>query len=209
MKLVGISGAQGAGKTTLLNALRDKGWLVDDFKVSRAVQAQLGWERLDNVMESPEKMMTFQNAVFDQKLKNDRALGEEGGGRTLDPQGNIILTERTFADIDAYTTQWTYRFVDQGRMSLTDAFAFLGPFHRNCLQAQNKCYAGTMMLPFMPHVVWEEDQNRAARADVDKVFEHIERYMEAVDFLRHPKLTIRGKTVDDRVAETESFLTRL
>ena len=36
--LFGISGAQGAGKSTTLKELQKRGWVVDDFKVSRSVQ---------------------------------------------------------------------------------------------------------------------------------------------------------------------------
>lgn len=199
MKLVGLSGAQGAGKSTLLKALTEKGWALDQFRVSRAVQAQLGWERLDNVMESPETMMQFQEAVFEQKLLNDSRLRNKG-------EAGLMLTERTFADIDAYTSQWTWRFVDQGRMTIYEAFDFLAQFHGKCVIAQTQCYAGTLMLPFMDHVAWEDDPNRAAKNDVTAIYEHIQRYMEGREFLTHPKLVITAKSVDDRVAQTERFL---
>ena len=206
MKLIGLSGAQGAGKSTLLKALMDKGWTLDQFRVSRAVQAQLGWEKLDNVMKSPETMMQFQEAVFEQKLKNDYALRELPPPRTMEVKGNVMLTERTFADVDAYTTQWTWRFVDQGRMTTFDAMIFLSKFHKKCVHAQLECYAGTIMLPFMKHVAWEDDPNRAAKNDVAAIYEHIERYMDARDFISHPKLVITAKSVDDRVGQTEQFL---
>lgn len=199
MKLIGLSGAQGAGKSTLLKGLMSKGWALDQFRVSRAVQAELGWETLDNVMESPETMMKFQETVFEQKFINDHRLCTES-------EAELMLTERTFADIDAYTTQWTWRLVDRGSMSRNEAFAFLSLFHRRCVDAQSKCYAGTIMLPFMDHVAWEDDPNRAAKNDVVTIYEHIERYMDAREFIAHPKLVITAKSVDDRVAQTERFL---
>lgn len=206
MKLIGLSGAQGAGKSTLLKALMVNGWLLDSFRVSRAVQAQLGWDKLDNVMESPETMMMFQEAVFEQKLKNDHALMLRLSARTMEARGNIMLTERTFADIDAYTTQWAWRFVDRGRMTLSEAFTFLIPFHEKCIAAHLQCYAGTILLPFMKHVAWEDDPNRAAKNDVAVIYEHIERYMDEREFIAHPKLVITTKSVDDRVGQTEQFL---
>lgn len=209
MKLVGLSGAQGAGKSTLLKALMENGWVLDQFRVSRAVQAELGWERLDNVMESPETMMKFQEAVFSQKLANDFKLRELSGARTTDAKGHIMLTERTFADIDAYTAQWCWRFVDQGRLTVLEAMKFLVDFHAKCLKAQLQCYAGTLMLPFMKHVAWEDDPNRAAKNDVTAIYEHIERFMEMPAFLAHPKLVIKGKSVQDRMDETELFLERI
>lgn len=206
MKLIGLSGAQGAGKSTLLKALMENGWQLDSFRVSRAVQAQLGWEKLDNVMESPETMMQFQEAVFSQKFKHDYALAQFPSARTMDAKGHIMLTERTFADIDAYTTQWVWRFVDQGRMTTDDAITWLSQFHRKCVKAQLECYAGTLMLPFMDHVAWEDDPNRAAKNDVAAIYEHIERYMEGRNFIAHPKLVITTKSVEDRMKQTEKFL---
>jgi len=199
MKLIGLSGAQGAGKSTLLKALMNKGWDLDQFRVSRAVQASLGWKTLDNVMESPETMMKFQETVFEQKFINDLRLCTES-------EAGLMLTERTFADIDAYTTQWTWRFVDNGSMSLNEAFAFLVLFHKKCMDAHLRCYAGTIMLPFMDHVAWEDDPNRAAKNDTHAIYEHIERYMDAREFIAHPKLVVTTKSVDDRVIQTERFL---
>jgi AAA domain len=206
MKLIGLSGAQGAGKSTLLKTLMERGWLLDSFRVSRAVQAQFGWTSLESVMESPQAMMKFQEAVFEQKLLNDYRLHELPGARTLAAKGHVMLTERTFADIDAYTTQWTWRFVDKDEMSVAEAFGFLTPFHKRCLDAQLQCYEGTIMLPFMQHVAWEDDSHRAAKNDVTAIYEHIERYMDSPMLLRHPKLIITTKSVDDRVVQTEKFL---
>ncbi len=209
MKLVGLSGAQGAGKSTLLKALMDRGWLLDQFRVSRAVQAQLGWDTLERVMESPETMMKFQEAVFEQKLLNDTKLNEVSPAASREAKGHVMLTERTFADISAYTTQWTWRFVDQGRMTEREAFDFLTPFNKKCMVAQQECYAATLMLPFMEHVAWEDDPNRAAKSDVAEIYHHITRYMEMPVFLTHPKLTITAKSVEDRMKQTELFLERL
>lgn len=206
MIVVGLSGAQGAGKSTLLIELQNRGWHLDQFRVSRAVQAQLGWEKLDNVMESPETMMQFQEAVFYQKLLNDFKLTKLEGARTADPKGHIMLTERTFADIDAYTNQWIWRFVDQGKMTMSEAMTFLSQFYKRCMDAQLSCYDGTIMLPFMKHVAWEDDPNRAAKNDVEAIYEHIERYMSMSVFIAHPKLVITAKSIEDRIDQTERFL---
>lgn len=206
MKVVGLSGAQGAGKSTLLIELQKRGWQLDQFRVSRAVQAQLGWETLDRVMESPETMMEFQNEVLSQKQKHDSALKELPGARTIDPQGDVILTERTFADIAAYTNQWTWRFVDSGKMTLNYAFAFLADFTRRCSEAQNSIYTGTMLLPMMDHVVWENDPNRAAQKDVAAIFEDIERFMERKVALTQKRLMITGKSVEERADQVQDFL---
>ena len=96
IKLVGVSGAQGAGKSTLLEGLKAKGWAVDSFKVSRAVQKKLGWDSLERVMDDVHTMQRFQEEVLHQKLLRDFDMGR------LETSG-VVLTERTFADIAAYT----------------------------------------------------------------------------------------------------------
>lgn len=210
MKVVGLSGAQGAGKSTLLIELMARGWQLDQFRVSRAVQAQLGWDNLENVMSSPQTMMEFQNEVLRQKQNHDWHLAMVNeGARTIDAKGYIILTERTFADIVAYTNLWSWRFVDNGKMSLNDAMQFLGGFTNTAAKAHNEIYAGTILLPMMSHVVWENDPNRAARNDVEAVFEDIQRFIERKTPLMHKRFTITGKTVSERADQVETFLRTL
>ena len=94
MKVVGISGAQGGGKTTLLDQMKVLGYQVDDFKVARSVQEELGWASLNHVTTSIDVMIDFQTRILEAKALNDRQLKEKGNG--------VILVERTFADIYAY-----------------------------------------------------------------------------------------------------------
>lgn len=209
MKVVGLSGAQGAGKSTLLIELMNRGWKLDQFRVSRAVQAQLGWATLENVMSSPQTMIEFQDEVLAQKLKNDFQLSVMANDQRHDRdeyQNSIILTERTFADIVAYTNQWAWRFVDDGRMTLGEAMQFLTDFTHRAMKAHNSIYAGTLLLPMMSHVIWEEDPNRAAQADTESVFEDIERFLERKAHVTHKRMKIRGKTVTERADEVETFL---
>lgn len=216
MKVVGLSGAQGAGKSTLLIELMARGWQLDQFRVSRAVQAQLGWDTLENVMSSPQTMMEFQNEVLRQKQNHDATLAimvqasTVNGltGPTPDPKLEIILTERTFADIVAYTNQWAWRFVDDGRMTLGEAIGFLTDFTQRAARAQNEIYSATIMLPMMKHVVWEEDPNRAAQKDTESVMEDIERFMERKANMQK-RFMITGKTVIERADQVETFLRTL
>lgn len=203
MKLIGLSGAQGAGKSTLLAEMVSRGWKVDTFRVSRAVQAQLGWDTLERVMESPETMMEFQHEVLNQKYQNDKLLKTQLVDASHDQNDSVILTERTFADIFAYTAQWTWRFVDQGKIELPAAMEFMTDFTDRCLHAQNEIYAGALLLPYMEHMVWEDDANRAKLSDVDSVFANIERFQESCLSRRQH---IRGKTVHERADEVQTFL---
>lgn len=231
MKVVGLSGAQGGGKSSLLIELENRGWRLDKFRVSRAVQAQLGWEKLDTVMESWETMTTFQNEVFKQKYNHDLTLSVKGShefesvgkqnpdglrGITCeaDPELNhrneFILTERTFADIAAYTTMWTWRHVDRGNVDLNTGTQFLSSYLTGCAHAHRQIYAATLLLPYMPDVIkWEEDPNRASRNDVDTVYEDVERFLERKLPIDHKRLTIYAKSVPDRATQVETFLRTL
>ena len=196
--IVGISGAQGAGKSSLLAELAKRGWTLDSFKVSRAVQSQLGWDSLDRVMDSPETMMEFQNEVFEQKYKNDLAISLRSNAMTL--------TERTFADILAYTSFWTWNFVEQHRLRMNDAMNFLMPFTDKCVKAQDEIYSGVVLLPLMPHVVWEEDANRAKLEDAQTIYEDVEAFMKKRMPLTSRYITISTKTVEERADQVEHFL---
>lgn len=224
MKVVGLSGAQGGGKSSLLIELQTRGWRLDQFRVSRAVQAELGWDSLDRVMDSPETMIEFQNEVFKQKFNHDlvlcvkgshefEAVRKQGGGITCeaDPErahrNEFILTERTFADIWAYTSLWTWRFHEQGKLTFNEAIGFLTGYTQKCADAQNQIYSGVLLLPYMPAVVhWENDPNRASRSDVDSVYEDVQRFVERKMPVGAKRLTITTKTIAERADQVEIFL---
>lgn len=208
MKVIGLSGAQGAGKSSMLKELMSRGWQLDQFRVSRAVQAQLGWDSLDHVMFSFEKMVDFQNEVFLQKFNHDSELNNHEDARTIDAKGHVVLTERTFADIWAYTSLWTWRFHERGEVSFEDALKFLTPYTQKCAEAQLQVYSGVLLLPLMEHVNFENDPNRAARADAITVYEDIDRFVERKSpFMK--KLVITTKTVGERADQVETFLRSL
>ena len=201
-KVVGLSGAQGGGKSTLLEGLKTVGWKVDDFKVSRAVQAQLGWASLNTVLDSPETMMQFQDEVLAQKLKRDQEL--RWGGTD-----GLILTERTFADICAYTTYWTWELVDARKWTLSEGASWLHGYTARCVDAQKRCYDAVLMLPYMSHVVWNGDPNRASFASVNTIWENLERFTQKMELLPIPSFYLRSASTEDRVNEVDAFLRTL
>ena len=207
MRVIGLSGAQGAGKSTLLSEVRARGWSLDEFKVSRSVQRELGWESLDRVLDSFVTMVQFQHEVFRQKLKHDLELSRAKGARTIDQKGHVILTERTFADVWAYANLWAWRFLDQGRARFNEVHSFLLAFTRLCSEAQNAVYSGVLLLPLMDHIQWENDANRASRGDADSVYENIQWFMGR-RALNIPTATISGISVPERADEVELFLRR-
>lgn len=203
MLVVGLSGAQGGGKSSLLIELQARGWKLDQFRVSRAVQAQLGWDKLDTVMESWDTMTQFQDEVFRQKFAHDFDLSALEGD-------DVVLTERTFADICAYTTMWAWRHVDRGNVSFENAIRYLHEYTASCSKAHTDIYSATLLLPYMPDVIkWEEDPNRAARDDVDRVYEDVSRFLERKVPINHKKLLITTKSVPDRATQVENFLRSL
>jgi hypothetical protein len=204
-KVVGLSGAQGAGKSSILTGLMSQGWSVDGFRVSRAVQAQLGWDSLNKVMEDPDTMTQFQMEVYRQKFERDMYLKESNGSGV----SYLIVTERTFADIIAYTMQWTWRHVDEGKWTVVEAMPWLTRYLNLCVEAQAKCYDAVMLLPYMDSVPWQEDPNRAERATVDAVYEDVERFLEKPQFMRTPVLTITEKGIPERVKQVSDFLLTL
>jgi hypothetical protein len=153
-------------------------------------------------------MVQFQNEVFRQKYDRDSMLVAMAADSRHDRDGSqnsVILTERTFADIWAYTSMWTWRFHDQRKITFDEALRFLTPFTKKCADAQSELYSGVLLLPFMNHIVFEDDTHRASRADVDSVYEDVDRFVER----KTPsmaKLYITTETVADRATEVETFL---
>lgn len=200
-KLIGLSGPQGGGKTTLLNGLKEKGIYVDDFKVSREVQKQLGWERLTNVMSDPTTMMAFQVKVRDVKYVREL----ENRQRT---DAEFILTERTFADIVSYTQLWCWELCDAGKWEVSEAIQFLVDFTERCRENQ-KVYAGNLMLPSMPHVQWQADPHRAEQKHIEFFNEQIERFFDLAHPRTVPIFRITEGSVDGRINETYNWIKTL
>lgn len=200
-KVIGVSGAQGGGKSTLLEGLKSAGWQVDDFKVSRAVQADAGWGSLSQVLSDVLTMTRFQEEVLRRKRQHDQALRENGQG--------IILTERTFADIYSYTTFWTWELVDARKWSLAEGAGYLAEYKEMCLEAQRECYDGVIALPLMDHIVWQNDPNRADKASANLIWENIELFLRDISLAKTPGIVIQTRSVEDRVAEVETFLRKL
>lgn len=200
-KLIGLSGPQGGGKTTLLNGLKDKSIVVDDFKVSREVQKQLGWDSLSQVMESPDTMMAFQAKVRDVKYVREL----ENAART---DVDMILTERTFADIATYTQLWSWELVDAGKWEVKDAIEFLVGYVELC-KSNQKVYAGNLILPAMPHIKFEADPHRAEKRHIEFVAEQLDRFFDLAHPRTVPTFKITEPSVDGRVAQVNAWLEKL
>lgn len=200
--VVAFSGPQGSGKSTLLSKLKETGFFVDDYRVSRAVQTQLGWEKLDHVMQDVATMQFFQEKIFEEKYKRDSFLKKRNE--------LFVLTERSFADIAAYTSYWCWEHVHRNNWSLRAAIDWLQPYYLQCVAAQHELYRVTVLLPFMQHVKWENDPKRAPQNSVDIIQEYIETFLNTpqapAKFI--PYYTITEKTPENRALEVEALLER-
>lgn len=189
-KVVGLSGPQGAGKSTLLQELRGT-YHVDDFKVSREIQRRLGWQSLEKVKESAATMMMFQESILEAKAER-----EEFNRRRTDV--DIVLTERTFADIFAYASLWAKDLMPQD-----EADWFSLDFFIRCMKEQ-AVYDAVIYLPFMDHVAWEEDCRRASQGDIQFVAHQLEHFTQT-DHVT-PLLVLTGITPQERAAEVVAQL---
>ena len=189
-KVIGLSGPQGGGKTTLLNGLKEKGIEVDDFKVSRRVQAELGWDSLETVLTDPDTMMKFQWKIAD--VKHDRELGNK-----VRKDVDVVLTERTFADIASYSQLWAWELAHTGKWTVKDAIDFSIEFVETCVICQ-RVYDGNLILPAMPHVLWQADPHRAKREHQEFITEQLDRFFEvknprSVSLFRITEGSIQGR----------------
>lgn len=194
-RVIGLSGAQGGGKTTLLNALKEHVY-VDDFKVSRAVQAKLGWDSLDRVLDDPVTMKDFQETVLSVKVNHDKALSAR-------PE-EFVLVERTPADISAYTQLWCWELVSANKWTIGQAMQFLIPFADNCSRAM-EVYDGNIYLPHMDHIKFEEDVHRADQKHITFVSDSLDQFLR-LKSRSIPTMTIYGRSVEQRVEEVTEWL---
>lgn len=198
-KIVAISGAQGAGKTTLLEELRNRGYHVDDFKVSRSVQKQLGWKTLLDATSTWNNMVAFQEEVLLQKYRNDRSLISSGK--------ETVLTERSFADIFAYAQYWAWELVNRGEQTFPKTSTWVSEYLQKCLKAQRECYDGLILLPLMDHIVFQDDPNRAARHFSETVFEEMVEFSKMGDSISC--FPLYEKSIEDRAKATINFIEML
>lgn len=199
--IYGVSGPAGAGKSTMLQAMKqlaDPYLVIDDYKVSRDVQARMGFESLADATATYDKMVNFQRMVYLLKFDHEQRLKERH-------YGQVMFTERTFADIYAYTHYWISGFMTRGEVDMQEAEDFLAAYLEQCRTAQERCYSVQLLLPMMPHVVFEDDRRRAPREANDATWDMIQAFTAASTVPTHH---ISGITVDERVADVLSYLKR-
>lgn len=93
--LVALSSSQGAGKTTILKSLKDLGFHIIERKTSRSILNEWGIP-LEEINRDPSLTIKFQEEIIKRKYEDDISQHDQMSDQ-------IIFTERTFADLFAYT----------------------------------------------------------------------------------------------------------
>ena len=175
---------------------------VDDFKVSRHVQAQLGFT-LAQAVENPVAMMRFQDAVFSAKYKHDLALSENA------TDTDVVIVERSFIDVLAYTRLWIDRLSLHHDECVQDWYRV---YEKMAFNAQFLCYSGMAIVPSHPDIPFEHDENRAS-ADTRHQYEQLftKKFTECMFYVQQPFPFVRLESASrlERVQKTLSFMDSL
>lgn len=185
--ILGISGSHGTGKSTITNALKE--WIqVDESQLSRSAQKALGWDKLSIAGESIENMWALQDAIFEAMIQRDWRLN-------LMPE--FVATERTPADLWAYTVMWCKRL---GIDHKVDERA--QEYFRKCKTA-SKLYDAFIIVPICTAIPFEVDPNRADLQSREEVSELIQDFLEEDTEKCH---TIFSTGKQERAEEAIRFL---
>jgi predicted ATPase len=187
--IVGLCGTQGTGKSTILQAAENAGFKVDRTQVSRTVQASLGWDKLSRAEESVQNMMMLQNEIANVMYDRDT--------KYLDSD-ELVLVERTPADVWAYTCVWCHR----NKVAMTsDPWAL---DYKRKMRYMASFYTRFVIVPQVPEIPFVEDPHRAdyeSRQYVDDVIRNF------VGTGGLPSYEMKTISREDRSAEIATLLT--
>lgn len=145
--LIAVSGTQGAGKSTLLDEIAKLDYTVDDFKVSRTIQKEMGFSSFDEIYSSFETMKSFQENVLLRKFEHDL-----GSVKSED----VIFVERSFYDILAYTELHLTRIENLTPL----AKDWLASYAQACFKYQKIIYDGLILVEPHSKIKYENDVHR-------------------------------------------------
>lgn len=193
-KLVAVSGTHGCGKSTLLSELsRVPGFVVDDFKVSRSVQNEFEMGSLSEI-DTPEKVIKFQNRVLIAKFENDKRLKDKYS------DSRVVFVERSFFDIVVYTLMWIDQYSDK----------LLKAWYRNYvlkILSHQKIYDGGIVVHSHVDIPFEIDPNRASLDTRDKFEKTLgDVIYEWGDRHRQPHHHVYVPGLEERVSEVSLFI---
>lgn len=213
--LIAFSGTHGTGKSSTIKRLVElypNSILEDTFKVSRECQKLLGYEKLSEAYETPERMMRFQEFVLSEKRKSDYSY-------LISATSPIILTERSYLDIAAYTNEWVNRLIKNYSMTAseqTELKQWYKNYKRRCSEYMH-VYSGLIIVHPLTFTEFEHDPNRADLESRDNVHNFIMDELISGDFLigtfnlsiitqQKPIFHLKSGVLDDRVKQCKEFI---
>lgn len=186
--IIGLSGTQGTGKSTILQAAKAAGFIVDEISLSRTVQAKLGWDNLSRAQESAKNMILLQMGIAEEMFKRDMKYV------TSD---EIVLVERTPADVWAYTSIWCAR----NNVSLeSNSWA---RDYNEALQVMMKFYACCIIVPQAQEIPFVMDPHRADLDSRDEVDRILRQFIHCTSTKQYE---MKGVSREDRSKEICDFL---
>lgn len=187
-RIVGLCGTHGTGKSTIINGIRDLGYKVNQAQLARAAQKALGWDTLSRAQESKANMWALQYAIMDAMFDRDQeALST----------GEIVLVERTPADIWSYTEMWCRRLsIDP----IEDQQA--REYKQQCRSFANN-YCQFLIVPVSSVVGFVAEPNRADLASRAFVDIAIREFIESGNL---PRTEIKSSGIATRIAEAQTTI---
>lgn len=189
--LIAVSGAHGVGKSTVLNELSMLDYSVDNFKVSRHVQKEMGYNSLVEALSSFKDMNNFQELVIHKKYEHDFKL------RTKSFNDKVFV-ERSFFDILIYAELWNKQLNTRNNNYWIDGF-------RNACLRYQLIYDKLVIIETNKNIKFEEDKNRGS-FETQEIFNN--RLIELCELSDIPFLLIKEHDIKKRVDEIINFVER-
>lgn len=184
--LIGLSGTHGTGKSTVLQSVKHAGFSVSEVSLSRNAQKSLGWDTLSVAQESVDNMWALQDAVLAALQERDRAICESG---------ELVLVERSPADLWAYLSMWC-------RAHQIDAAASprVARYY-DALARAALAYNTVIVIPTSDSVPFVQDPNRADFESREYVADTINNFLRQNEVSTHVmRQTSRGGRAVEAIA---------
>ena len=188
---IALTGSHCVGKTTLVEALKEKGFVVDERSLSREAQKALDWEDLSKAKESEKDMWELQEAILD-------AMKVQVSEINLSQVPTIVT--RGPADIWAYTNLWT------SKLDLQRGFESQ-PMLNRLLAYREECkilllnYKEQIFVPIRKEIPYVAEKNRADEESRDRVDFLIQNFLFEEGNQRY---RLSSLSVEDRVTEVSA-----
>jgi hypothetical protein len=163
--IVGIAGAHSTGKTKLLQVLSTNYNISVDTtsSLSRAAQQELGFSTLEEATSTYDGFWNLQELIL-QKL-SDR-------DSQYIPNTNLVLVDRTPAELFAYATVWRRKHPDR------DDGTRYRNYTNTCFSAM-RLYRGIIYRHINPKFPFVAEPNRASLEDREETDKNIQAFLNA------------------------------